>query len=50
MVERRFVKMSKATIDIGRRVAINERGEPPESNPQTMQALGELDVLSAPVG
>jgi uncharacterized protein YutE (UPF0331/DUF86 family) len=46
IVERRFVKMTEATIDIGEELAKYERGTPPKSNPRTMRALAELDILS----
>lgn len=46
VVERRFVKTTEAALDIGTVLVIHERDEPPESNPATMQALEELDVLS----
>ena len=36
MVERWFVKMTEATLDIGRTIISHERGSPPESNPKTM--------------
>jgi len=45
MVERWFVKMTEATLDIGRTIISHERGSPPESNPKTMRTLGEADVL-----
>lgn len=47
MVERWFVKMTEATLDIGRTIITHERGNPPESNPSTMRTLGEIDVISA---
>ena len=46
MVERWFVKMTEATLDIGRTIITHERGSPPESNPKTMRTLGEIDVIS----
>lgn len=46
MVERRFVKMTEATLDIGTVLIVHEQGEAPESNPKTMQTLGHLDILS----
>jgi uncharacterized protein YutE (UPF0331/DUF86 family) len=46
IVERRFVKMTEATIDIGEELVKHERGKPPASNPASMQALGEIGVLS----
>ena len=46
VVERRFVKMTEAAIDIGKTIVIYEVGEPPGSNPKTMSVLGELGILS----
>ena len=46
MVERWFVKMTEATLDIGRTIITHERGNPPESNPSTMRTLGEIAVIS----
>lgn len=48
VVERRFVKMTEASIDIGEELAKHERGQPPTSNPESMKILVELGVLSAP--
>lgn len=45
IVERRFVKMTEASIDIGEELVKHERGEPPASNPASMRTLGELGVL-----
>jgi uncharacterized protein YutE (UPF0331/DUF86 family) len=47
IVERRFVKITEATIDIGEEPVKYERGTPPKSNPSTMRTLGELDILSS---
>lgn len=47
IVERRFVKMTEATIDIAEELVKHEREQPPASNPESMRTLGELDVLSA---
>lgn len=47
IVERRFVKMTEAALDIGSVLLKHERGRPAESNPATMRLLGETDVLSA---
>jgi uncharacterized protein YutE (UPF0331/DUF86 family) len=47
IVERRFVKMTEAAIDIGEELVKDERGKPPESNPASMRALGDLGVLSS---
>ncbi|WP_244661343.1 DUF86 domain-containing protein [Haloferax gibbonsii] len=46
IVERRFVKMTEAAIDIGEELVKHERGQPPRSNPESMRALGESDILS----
>jgi uncharacterized protein YutE (UPF0331/DUF86 family) len=45
IVERRFVTMTEATLDVGEVIVIHERDAPAASNPATMRALGELDVL-----
>lgn len=47
IVERRFVKMTEATIDIAEALVKHEHEQPPTSNPESMRTLGELDVLSA---
>lgn len=47
IVERRFVKMTEAAIDIAEELVKHERGHPPESNPTAMRALGEEGILSA---
>jgi uncharacterized protein YutE (UPF0331/DUF86 family) len=49
IVERRFVKLTEASIDIGEELVKYERGEPPASNPASMRALGKLDILTPPV-
>lgn len=46
IVERRFVKMTEAAIDIGEELVKHERGQPPRSNPESMRALGDIGVLS----
>lgn len=46
VVERRFVKMTEASIDISEELVKHERGEPPRSNPEAMRTLGEIGVLS----
>jgi uncharacterized protein YutE (UPF0331/DUF86 family) len=46
IVERRFVKMTEAAIDIAEELVKHERGQPPESNPASMRALGEEGILS----
>lgn len=46
IVERRFVKTTEAALDIGTVPVVHERGHPPESNSETMRALGEIGVLS----
>jgi uncharacterized protein YutE (UPF0331/DUF86 family) len=45
VVERRFVKLTEATLDIARTLVANERGTPPESNPAAMVALDDVGVL-----
>lgn len=49
IVERRFVKMTEAALDIGTVFIVHERGEPAESNPETMSTLAELGILSKEV-
>lgn len=46
IVERRFVKMTEAAIDIAEELIKHERGQPPASNPASMRALGEMGILS----
>lgn len=46
IVERRFVKMTEAAIDIAEELVKHERGAPPASNPASMRTLGEMGVLS----
>lgn len=46
IVERRFVKMTEAAIDMAEEVVKHERGQPPVSNPASMRTLGEMGVLS----
>jgi uncharacterized protein YutE (UPF0331/DUF86 family) len=46
VIERRFVKMTEAAIDIGKVLLRYERGEPVESNPGSMKALTEDEILS----
>lgn len=46
IVERRFVKLTEASIDIGEVLVKHDRGQPPASNPASMQALSEIGVLS----
>ena len=46
IVERRFVKMTEASIDIAEVLAKHERGQLPASNPKSMALLGELGILS----
>ncbi|KZN24678.1 hypothetical protein A4G99_10055 [Haladaptatus sp. R4] len=47
IVERRFVKMTEASIDIGEEIVKYERRHPPASNPESMRSLGEISVLSS---
>lgn len=46
IVERRFVKLTEATLDIARTLVVNERGTAPDSNPGTMRALGVADIVT----
>lgn len=46
VVERRFVKMTEAALDVGTVLVERERERPPDSNPATMQALGVIDAVS----
>lgn len=46
IVERRFVKMTEASIDIGEELVKQARGHPPSSNPESMRILGEMGILS----
>ena len=46
IVERRFVKMTEAAIDIAEELVKHERGNSSASNPAEMRALGEEDPLS----
>lgn len=46
IVERRFVKMTEAAIDIGRVLLVHEQGEPGESHPTTMRLLAEANILT----
>ena len=39
------MKLTEAAIDIGTVLLVYERGEPAESNPGTMRALTEEDIL-----
>lgn len=49
VVERRFVKMTEAAIDIAEELVKYERGDPPDSNPSSMRELGEIGILSGSV-
>lgn len=46
VVERRFVKMTEAALDIGRVLLVRERGEPGETNSSTMRLLATTGVLT----
>ena len=46
IVERRFVKMTEAAIDIAEEIVKHERRQPPTSNPASMRTLGDISVLS----
>jgi uncharacterized protein YutE (UPF0331/DUF86 family) len=45
IVERRFVKLTEAALDIARTLVHDERGTQPDSNPAVMVALGDVGVL-----
>ncbi|MFC3959029.1 type VII toxin-antitoxin system HepT family RNase toxin [Halovivax cerinus] len=45
VVERRFVKLTEATLDIARTIVVNESGRRPESNPAAMIDLGAIEVF-----
>lgn len=47
VVERRFVKLTEATLDIAQTIIAHERGTPAESNPAAMVALNELGVFDS---
>lgn len=46
VVERRFVKLTEATLDIARTLVSHERGAPPKSNPAAMVALDDAGVFA----
>lgn len=46
IVERRFLKLTEATLDIAERIVIRERAEPPQTNAESFRILGDLGVLS----
>lgn len=45
VVERRFVKLTEATLDIAKTIVTHERGTPPESNPAAMVELEATGIL-----
>lgn len=45
VVERRFVKLTEASIDIAEELVKQERDQPPSSNPAAMSTLEELGIL-----
>lgn len=45
IVERRFVTMTEAALDIGTVLIIHEQGKSPSSNPSTMRTLGDLNII-----
>lgn len=45
VVERRFVKLTEATLDVAQTIVAHERGTPATSNPAAMVALDELGVF-----
>lgn len=46
IVERRFVKMTEAAIDIAEELVKHEREQPPASSPEAIRTLDEMGVLS----
>lgn len=46
IVERRFVKLTEAALDVGRTLVVHQRGTVPDSNPGTMRALAVEDILT----
>lgn len=50
IVERRFVKLTEAALDIARTLIIHERGSVPDSNPGTMQALIDERIVRTETG
>jgi uncharacterized protein YutE (UPF0331/DUF86 family) len=48
VVERRFVKLTEAALDIAETLAVHEHGTRPESNPGAMVALEAAGVLDGP--
>lgn len=45
VVERRFVKLTEATLDIAKTIIMQEQGTPPESNPASMVELDAEGLL-----
>lgn len=45
VVERRFVKLTEATLDIAKTLVAYEQETPPESNPAAMVALNDAGIL-----
>lgn len=45
VVERRFVKLTEATLDIAKTIVAHEQGTPPESNPAAMVALDDAGIF-----
>ncbi|MCL9813480.1 type VII toxin-antitoxin system HepT family RNase toxin [Natranaeroarchaeum aerophilus] len=45
VVERRFVKLTEAALDIAKTLAVDERDERPKSNPAAMIVLGDADII-----
>jgi uncharacterized protein YutE (UPF0331/DUF86 family) len=45
IVERRFVKLTEAALDVARTLVGHERETQPDSNPAVMVALGDVGVL-----
>ncbi len=45
VVERRFVKLTEATLDIAKTIVVHEKGIPPESNPGSIVELDNAGIL-----
>lgn len=50
IVERRFVKLTEAALDIARTLIIHERESVPDSNPGTMRSLVDENIMSEETG
>ncbi|MFB6177405.1 MAG: DUF86 domain-containing protein, partial [Halobaculum sp.] len=45
IVERRFLKLTEAALDIAERIVVQEWGNTPETNTEAIRALGDFGVL-----